>query len=232
MIDGFSVLALIPARGGSKGIVGKNIIDVGGQPLIGWTIAAARLSKYIDRIILSSDDLDIINAAQNLGCEVPFIRPSELSADDSSTVDVVSHALEQIPFYDIVVLLQPTSPLRRVEDIDNCLSYMLAMHANSCVTVAPALEHPYLTYRINGEGKLQAYVEPTRNQSLQRQKLPPAWLLNGAVYTFKVNWFKDTKCLVNSETIAHSMPAERSIDVDTADDLDAVRKALKKNEIH
>jgi CMP-N,N'-diacetyllegionaminic acid synthase len=228
MINNFSVLALIPARGGSKGIVGKNILDVGGRPMIGWTIDAAKKSKYIDRVILSSDDPDIIRVARLFDCEVPFVRPSQLSTDDASTVDVVFHALDQIPLYDIVVLLQPTSPLRIAEDIDGCLFQMCAMHAQSSVTVAPAVEHPYLTYHINAEGKMRAYVEPTNTQSLQRQKLPPAWVLNGAVYAFQVKWFVKNRCCVNSDSIAFPMPAERSIDIDTIDELNFANLIINK----
>nr|HPK54819.1 acylneuraminate cytidylyltransferase family protein [Smithellaceae bacterium] len=117
MIQGKTVLAIIPARGGSKGIPRKNITNLAGKPLIAWTIEEAKKSKYIDRLILSSEDNEIIQVAKEWGCEVPFIRPRELAEDDTLGIEPVLHALNTIKKkYDYVVLLQPTSPLRSVDD--------------------------------------------------------------------------------------------------------------------
>ena len=121
MIEGKKVLAVIPARGGSNGVPRKNIIDVGGKPLIAWTIEEARKSKYIDRLILSSDDREIIEIAKRWGCEVPFEQPAEMARDGTPGIAPVLHAIEMLPDYDYVVLLQPTSPLRQVEDVDGCI---------------------------------------------------------------------------------------------------------------
>src|SRR5690606_9725040 len=113
------VLGLITARGGSKGIPRKNIKLLGGKPLIAWTIDAALKSRYIDRLILSSDDNEIISIAKSLNCDVPFVRPSELATEISSSMDVVLHALDHVgEFFDFLLLLQPTSPFRTSEDID------------------------------------------------------------------------------------------------------------------
>src|SRR5690606_37646573 len=112
-----NVLAVITARGGSKGVPRKNVRNLGGKPLIAWTIEEAQKSKYITKLILSSEDKDIIDVAKQYGCEVPFIRPLELAQDDTLGIDVVIHAMIQCPGYDYVILLQPTSPLRTVKDI-------------------------------------------------------------------------------------------------------------------
>jgi N-acylneuraminate cytidylyltransferase len=122
VINGKRVLAIIPARGGSKGLPRKNILPLGGLPLIGWSVNAALNSKYVDRVILSSDDEEVCTVAQELGCDVPFKRPSELATDTANTASVVSHAVGQCgDGYDIILLLQPTSPLRTVTDVDNAL---------------------------------------------------------------------------------------------------------------
>ncbi|MEH2097772.1 acylneuraminate cytidylyltransferase family protein, partial [Nostoc sp.] len=121
MIHGKKVLAIIPARGGSKAVPRKNIREIGGKPLIAWTIEEAKKSQYIDRLILSSEDDEIISIAQKWGCEIAFKRPVELAQDDTPGIAPVLHALNQLPIYDYVVLLQPTSPLRQVIDIDGCI---------------------------------------------------------------------------------------------------------------
>src|SRR4051812_34752800 len=129
MIDGKSVLGLIAARGGSKGVPGKNIFVVNGRPLIQWSIDAARASRYIDRLILSSDDSAIMEVASNAGCEVPFRRDAALASDDANAIDVVADALMRLPGYDMVVLLQPTSPLRIAADIDGAIELLVSSEA-------------------------------------------------------------------------------------------------------
>ncbi|MGB9578379.1 MAG: acylneuraminate cytidylyltransferase family protein, partial [Halothiobacillaceae bacterium] len=115
-VDHLNVLALIPARGGSKGLPGKNLRALGGKPLIQWSIEAAQRSRFVTRVVVSSDDPTILTAARAAGAETPFVRPAELAQDDTSSIDVVFHALDQLPPFDWVVLLQPTSPLRTSED--------------------------------------------------------------------------------------------------------------------
>lgn len=117
-IDKSKVLALITARGGSKGLPRKNVLQVAGRPLIAWTIEAALKSNIVDRVVLSSDDNEIIETAKSWGCSVPFRRPAHLANDTASSMQVVLHALEQLPGFDYVILLQPTSPLRTASDID------------------------------------------------------------------------------------------------------------------
>jgi len=227
MIDGLSVLALIPARGGSKGIPGKNIAPLAGRPLIHWTIAAARNSKFIDRVILSSDDEAISAAARAAGCDVPFVRAAELATDEASSMDVVLDALARTPGYDIVVLLQPTSPLRVAEDIDGCLVEMLRSDAPCCVSVQAAANHPYLTYRLDDQASLMAYASPPVGQNLRRQDLPAAWCLNGAVYAARTPWLQAQRNFLSSETRGYPMPTDRSIDIDTPADLASAAAILQ-----
>jgi len=220
MIEDLKVLALIPARGGSKGIPQKNITPLAGKPLIAWTIEAAKRSQYIDRLVLSSDCADIQAVALEYGCEVPFTRSAELATDEAGTMDVVMDTLKRINGYDILVLLQTTSPLRLTADIDGCLEALLQSKASACVSVKPANEHPYLSYRILFDGTISAYAKPPVGESLRRQDLPPAWCLNGAVYAAYCKYLCATNNFIGVKTIAFPMPAGRSIDIDTLDDLD------------
>lgn len=219
MIDGRSVLALVVARGGSKGLPGKNILPIQGKPLIQWTIDAARQSRYIDRLILSSDDEEIMAVAAQGGCEVPFRRPVALASDAATSVDVVVDALQRLPGYDFLVLLQPTSPLRVAADIDGALALLVSSAAPSCVSVRPAEEHPYWTYRLGDDGRLACFAEPAGDMPQRRQDLPAAWCVNGAVYVVRVDWFLAVRSFLTPETVAYPMPAERSIDIDSAADV-------------
>ena len=228
MIDGLRVLALIPARGGSKGLPGKNIRPVGGRPLLTWTIHAARTSRYVDRLVLSSDDPAIIAVAEHEGCEVPFRRDAALATDEASSADVGLDAIGRLPGHDVVVLLQPTSPLRINVDIDATLETLCRQGAEACVTVRPAQEHPYWTFHLGASGRLTPYCTPTDGIPVQRQQLPAAWCLNGAVYAARTPWFLRTKTFIGAQTIAHPMPAERSVDIDTLADLDRVEYLLRE----
>lgn len=214
MIDSLRVLAIIPARGGSKGVPHKNIREVSGKPLITWTIEEARKSKYIDRLILSSDDLEIIEAAKACGCEVPFIRPNELAKDETPSIDVVMHALNMIPDYDIVVVLQVTSPLRQVTDIDGCIKQCINSGGNACVSVTQAEQSPYWMYTIDEQGTIHRLIS-TNQLITRRQELPPAYILNGAVYVAKTNWLRNSRTFLTNETLGFFMPKTRSLDIDT-----------------
>jgi N-acylneuraminate cytidylyltransferase len=224
VIGPLSVLALVTARGGSKGVPGKNILVVGGRPLIQWTIDAARAARHVDRLVLSSDDLEIIDTARRIGCEAPFRRPSALASDDASSIDVVLDALQRLPGYDIVVLLQPTSPLRSAGDIDAALERLVASGAPACVTVRAAEDHPYWTYRLGAGGRLAAFVDPPGGVPARRQDLPAAWCLNGAVFAARVDWFLRERRFISPETVGHPMPAERSLDIDTPADVEHFRR--------
>lgn len=219
MIQGGRVLGLIPARGGSKGIPQKNIVPLSNRPLITWTILAAQGSTYIDHLALSSDDDSIIDVARQHGCDVPFKRQASLSGDTAATMDVVLDALERLPGFDWVVLLQTTSPLRTTEDIDGCIAAMVKANAPAAVSVRPAEDHPYLVFQRNAAGRLQHFAPPPVGASLRRQDLPMAWVLNGAIYVARTDWLCSKRSFLSPDTLAYPMPPERSIDIDTPDDL-------------
>lgn len=217
MIQGKRVLGLVPARGGSRGIPGKNLVPLGGRPLIAWTADAAAGSRYLDRVILSSDDEGILAAGREAGLEVPFARPASLARDDTPAIDVVLHALDNLDeAFDLLVLLQPTSPLRLPEDIDACIE-RVAAGAPCCVSVTEPGHSPAWMFTL-GEGGRMARLIPEMALPARRQELPPVYALNGAVYVAEVGWLRAHRSFVRDGTVGHPMAADRSVDLD--DDLD------------
>lgn len=214
MIKNFSCLAIIPARGGSKGIPRKNIRKIAGKPLIAWTIETAKKSKYLDRLILSSEDDEIIAVARQWGCEVPFKRPKELALDETPGIEPILHAMKMLPGYDLIVVLQPTSPLRSVEDIDLCIEKCVNNNANACVSVTEQDKSPYWMYSLDEKEYLRPIVS-LGGLVTRRQDLPKAFALNGAVYVGKSDWLNKKKNFLTEETLAYIMPKERSLDIDT-----------------
>lgn len=227
MINNKTVLAIIPARGGSKGVPRKNIRDLAGKPLIAWTIEEAKKSNYIDRLILSSEDAEIIQVAKRWGCEVPFVRPSELAQDDTPGIEPVLHAIYTLPEkYDFVVLLQPTSPLRTVADIDGCIEKCINEKANSCVSVAISEKSPYWMYNLNSDSTITPFVK-TVEKHVRRQDLPQVYALNGAVYVAESGWLSEFKSFISDNTIGWVMPCNRSLDIDSENDLILLNYIIK-----
>ena len=227
MIDGLKVLAVVPARGGSKGLPRKNILDLAGRPLIAWTLAAAQQSRLIDRCVVSTDDEEIAAVARAHGGDVPFTRPAELSTDTAETASALIHAIEQLPGYDILVTLQPTSPLRIAEDIDQALREMQRHDAPACVSVVEPTKSPYWSYRINNDNHLEPLMHP-RYSAMRRQDLPAAYVLNGAVYATRIDWLLTHQSGISDSTVPYVMPTERSIDIDAEFDLDVAALILER----
>ena len=219
MINGNKILAVIPARGGSKGIEKKNITELAGRPLLQWTIDAAMKSRYIDRFVLSSDNPQIQMVAESLGCEVPFTRAAHLATDEASTIDVLLDALERVAGFDVVVLLQPTSPFRTAKDIDSCLELMIRDGAPAVVSLCAVQDHPALVFKLQNDKKITPFLSSSQGQSLRRQDLPAAFALNGAVYAANIPWFIKHRTFTASEAVGYIMPESRSIDIDDAQDL-------------
>lgn len=220
-------VAIVTARGGSKGIPGKNIAPLGGKPLIAWTIAAALGAKSVARTVVSTDDAAIAEAALAAGAEVPFLRPAELATDTSSHLSVILHAIEWLrgdggeP--DLLVLLQPTSPFRSSADIDAAVAVAVETTAAAVVGVVPARDHPYLVKRISPEGWLMDFSTAEKPAYLQRQVLPPAYALNGAVYVVRPRVLQEHRTFLPPGTRPYVMPAERSLEIDDPWDLHVAR---------
>ncbi|MGE5390769.1 MAG: cytidylyltransferase domain-containing protein [Deltaproteobacteria bacterium] len=218
MYNNKSILAIITARGGSKGVPLKNIKPLAGKPLIAWTIDQAKKSKYIDRLILSSEDERIIKAAEEWGCEVPFIRPAELARDDTPGIEPVLHAISALKeHYDYIMLLQPTSPLRSVEDIDKSIEDLIKNGAPACVSVSETEHSPYWMYRVDKSGNMSQVIDYDIRIA-RRQELPQVYELNGAIYIAKTDFLVSQRTFHGKQTIAYIMPAARSIDIDCAMD--------------
>ena len=231
MIGKKKILAIIPARGGSKGLPRKNVLDLNGKPMIAWSIESAAQSHYIDRCIVSTDDAEIAETARAAGADVPFIRPDEFARDESTTLDVALHAIRELPGYDIVVILQPTSPLRTREDIDKSIEALCALQAPSAVSVYEPAKSPYWAYTTDRKGRMHPLVDP-KLCNKRRQELPQTFVLNGAVYAACIKWLQEKRRFVTEETVAHIMPAERSLDVDTAFDLKLVAFYMQEHQLN
>lgn len=226
------ILAFIPARGGSKGVPRKNILDIGGQPLIAWTIKAAKKSKYIDMALVSSDDVEILSIADRYGA-LPLKRPKDLATDTVRVEKSVSHALawlkknkNYIP--DVVVYLQPTSPMRDHADIDNALDLFFEKKADALISVYPINKSYLKSFKLNSYGFLKPAVKKTFSFS-NRQELPDIYMPDGALYITKTNVFLKDEYLFGRKTLPYFMPSWKTVDIDHPEDVVAVRKIIKKH---
>lgn len=222
------VLGLIPARGNSKGIPKKNIKNLCGKPLIAWTIEEALKSNKLDNVVVSTEDEEIADISKQYGAEVPFMRPAELAKDSTPAIALVLHAIEQLPNFDSILLLQPTSPLRTVEDISGIIDFVVNRESCSAVSVSQAFSHPFWTYSLVGN-KLKPFF--CSDNSYQRQLLPEAYCLNGALYFASIQFLSKYRAFVTSDTLGYVMPKIRSIDIDDTDDWQLAECFMKSKQI-
>ena len=225
------VLALITARGGSKGLPGKNVRPLLGRPLIAWSITAAIECRSVDRVIVSTDDEVIAKAARDGGAEVPFLRPSELAQDGSSHISVVEHALDWLRereslVPDYLLLLQPTCPLRTSEDIEAAVALALEKKARAVVSVCEPRHHPFALKRLTPEGTLADFM-PSGLAYARRQDFPAVWAVNGAIYLTQPAVLRNERTFEPADTIPYLMPQERSIDIDTLWDFQLAEMILQ-----
>lgn len=230
------LLAVIPARGGSKGIPRKNVALLKGKPLIEYSIEAARKSRFIDEILLSTDDEEIAGVGQRLGLDVSYRRPPELAGDGAAMIDAVEHGLGwfkrargRLP--DEVLLLQPTSPLRSVQDIDGAVALFRESGARSLVSVHPMSEHPCEC--IVGAGNDWEYLVPPPKGSVRRQDYRnDFFFINGAIYLAETRTLLSRRAFIHpGETVMYVMPRERGLDIDTSVDL-VVAEAMMRSAGH
>ena len=214
-------IAIIPARGGSKGIKNKNIVLLRGKPLIAYTIEAAKESRIFDEILVSTDSTEIARVATKYGANVPFMRPTELSTDSASSIDVIVHTLsyfiENGTNFDYFVLLQPTSPLRTSSDIINAAQLAFEKDANSVVSVCEMEHSPLWCNVLPLDLSLSNFLK--KEWDKPRQELPTYYRINGAIYIAKVDYFLRTRDFYGEKSFAYIMPRERSVDIDELIDL-------------
>ncbi|WP_461634102.1 acylneuraminate cytidylyltransferase family protein [Labilibaculum euxinus] len=213
------ILAIIPARGGSKRLPRKNILPLAGKPLIAWSIEAAQKSAYVTDVLVSTDDIEIASIAKDYGAWVPFLRPQNLSTDTSSSYDVVEHTInfcEKLnKSYDLVLLLQPTSPLRCAEDIDAAVNLLNSKSADAVISVCEAEHSPIWSNTLPDNLNMDLF-ENEKYRDIRSQDLPTYYRLNGAIYLLKTERLLTEKSFsLNRNTFAYVMKQERSIDIDT-----------------
>ena len=206
-------IAVIPARGGSKRLPRKNILNLAGKPLVSWTIEAALGSKYIDRVIVSSDYDEVLDVAANAGAET-VKRPEYLGSDTATTYDAVIHSLEQYQNYDYIVLLQPTSPLRAAKHIDEAIELLGQKSADAVVSVCEAEHNPLWTNILPADGSMNGFMrDEIKNK--RSQDLEIYYRLNGAIYICKYEKLLNEKTFFVKENIyAYKMSRDVSVDID------------------
>jgi N-acylneuraminate cytidylyltransferase/CMP-N,N'-diacetyllegionaminic acid synthase len=238
MIDGKNVLAIIPARGGSKGLPRKNVRIVAGQPLVAWPIQAALGSGYVDRVICSTDDSDIAAAARAAGADVPFMRPAELAGDTASSMAVVIHVLGRLEAagsaFDYVALLEPTSPLTESGDIDSALERLHATReqADSIVGISKVeAAHPEFDVRVDAQGLIAPYLAADFTSLKRRQEIEDLFFLDGSLYISDVGAFRNQGSFYHSRTLGYTMPRWKAFEIDEFVDLVCVEALLlRRNE--
>lgn len=231
MIKKKSILAIIPARAGSKGLPGKNSLKLNDKPLIQYSIEAGTNSKYIDKILLSSDCKECINIGNKMGLDIPFVRPSYLAGDNISSIDVIEHALNFLNAknerYDILVLLEPTSPLRSSSDIDMALEKMIQENGKSLVSVAQSEDqHPDFTFKIDSNNALVSWSEKKFTPK-RRQDILPAYYLEGSIYISYVKEYLINKTFCFEGTLPFIMPKHKSFEIDDIVDFLCIESIMK-----
>ena len=223
------MIAIIPARGGSKGLPGKNVLPLCGKPMIAYTIEAAKQSKYIDRVIVSTDDQNIADIALEYGAEVPFLRPEFLASDTAQAIDNYIYTIERLSKdWDVsieeFVVLQPTSPLRIAEDIDGAIEMFLEKKADSVISYTREA-HPVRWHKYLDENN--SFIDIFDTTIANRQELRTSYYPNGAVYVFRFSMIKERNYYTD-KSYGFIMPRNRSVDIDYKEDFDYVEFLMSK----
>ena len=231
------ILAVIPARGGSKGLPGKNIKPLLGKPLIAWTIEQANACGYIDEIFVSTDSREIADVAEQFGISVPYLRPAELALDSSSSMDVITYTIDllnkfsNIPVgnrFDYIVLLEPTSPLRKDDDLKKIVELVVDNYdADGLITLGEVhMEHPMIVKKINEDGKIIPYI-PDVEKITQRQQTNKAYFPYGVAYVIKTDVFKKKKTFYTDNVIPYFIERWQNYEVDDIYDFYCIEAILK-----
>lgn len=234
MYKGKNILGLIPARGGSKGLPRKNIKPLLGKPLIAWTIEQALTSKYLDKVVVSTDDKEIADISKKYGADVPFIRPKELAKDNSMTIDVILHVLNWFEKagqrFDYLALLEPTSPLREKDDIDKCIELLIDNKVGKSIISVSRFEcvHPEFNVIIDRKsGFIKKVNGTTKFKILRRQDLTDIYFFDGTIYISEISTLKTIKTFYHEFSIAYVVPRWKSLEIDELSDLICAEALLK-----
>lgn len=237
MIDGKKVLAIVPARRGSKGLPLKNIRPLGGKPLLAWPIEAARQSLYVDRVIISTEDSEFAAIAQQAGADLPFLRPASLASDSSPSIDFLLHAIDTLGItgenYDYLVLLEPTSPLTEATDIDTALQTLVSRQAEAEAIVgvtAMVNSHPAFAVNIAKGGLIKPYLSQTFGQMPRRQDIEQIYCLDGSLYISTTAALKRERSFCHQQTLPFVTPRWKSFEVDDLLDFICIEAILANRE--
>ncbi|CAN2170762.1 NeuA CMP-N-acetylneuraminic acid synthetase [Candidatus Nanopelagicaceae bacterium] len=233
MINNLRVLALIPARAGSKGLPGKNTRPLLGKPLINWSIEVALKSKYIDEVVVSTDSLEIAEISKNAGAKIPFIRPEELATDEATSVDVALHALSEIrsrfgTIFDYVVLLEPTSPIRKISDLETMIE-KIAINASKfdgIISLGEVREHPAYMKKLDGDRFLNLIEDLPSNS--RRQDTERIYFPFGVAYIVKTSTLEDEHTFYPANCTYHIIEASQCYEIDSLQDFVFVESLLEK----
>lgn len=226
-------LAIITARGGSKCLPNKNIMQLLGKPLIGWTIEQAKACEYIDEIFISTDYSEIAKVSEQFGVKIPFLRPAELATDTASSMDVVEHVLNYFEsekkFFDYIILLEPTSPLRKKGDLSNAIKLLLGTeNADGLISLGEVhTEHPMIIKKITKQNKICSYVKDVKQIS-QRQQVDKAYFPYGVIYMVKTSVFKAKKMFYTDNVIPYLIERWQNYEIDDIWDFVCVEAIINK----
>lgn len=229
------VLAIIPARGGSKGLPGKNLRHLDGRPLVAWPVSTALGATSVDRVIISTDDIAIAEAARTAGADVPFMRPANLANDTASTMEVILHALDTLASqghqYEYIVLLEPTSPLTESSDVEDALSRLRTAGnvADAIVGICRVeATHPEYDVRCGPNGIISPYLAPDFKSLRRRQDVEALYFLEGSLYISRVEAFYRYKTFYHDRTLGYEMPRWKSMEVDDIFDFIMVQAVVRQ----
>lgn len=238
MIGGKRVLALVPARRGSKGLPMKNVRPLQGKPLLAWPIEAAKASRSVDRVVISTDDAEFAALAQAAGADAPFLRPAKLASDTSPSIDFMLHALDALEaegdIFDYLVLLEPTSPLTEAEDIEAALDVLASRRevADAIVGVTALVStHPAFAVRLAEEGLMRPYAAESFSQLPRRQDIEPLYSLDGSLYISGVEALRRERGFCHSRTLPYVTPRWKSFEVDDLVDFVCIEAILAQRSL-
>jgi CMP-N-acetylneuraminic acid synthetase len=219
MLQDKTFLAVIPARGGSKRLPKKNVLPLAGKPLIAWSIEAAKKSKYIDEIVVTSDDKTILSLSEQYSTKT-INRPDELAGDTTSSIDVIKHALKKFSDYDYIILLQPTSPLRTAKHIDEAIELLVQKNADAIISVCETEHSPLWSNTLDDDKDMSGFLDQ-KLLNLRSQDLKKYYRLNGAIYIIeREKLLKESTFFLKKNIYAYIMEQKESVDIDTQLDFD------------
>jgi CMP-N,N'-diacetyllegionaminic acid synthase len=238
VINGCKVLALVPARYGSKGLPLKNIRPLNGKPLLAWPVQSALASRFVDRVVVSTDSEEFAAIARAAGADVPFLRPPEFATDTSASIDVILHAIDTLAcnrdYYDYLILLEPTSPLTEARDIDLALEKLsvLSSQADSIVGVSAMIsDHPAYAVRVGTEGLMRPYAAAQFGEMPRRQVIEPLFSLDGSLYASTVEALRRKRGFYHDRTLPYFTPRHKSFEIDDLIDFICVEAILSNRHL-